>query len=194
MIAALIGWTLPKLTRMPVLLRIPNTPGRFVTGWFNPAQAFVAVSAAAVTAWVSLDSSFNGMGEGLTVVVLTGRWAAWPTALMLLGGTILMAWQTHGVWRATWQFSAMVAAVLLTSSAGWASLDAESPAFLGRELWLHRSITFMISTGMMTFMTGVGLPRTLPPTSDWITRARQAMPVFGCLFLLMMIAVLIQKV
>ena len=253
-IAALVGWALPKFRRVPVWLRIPTrsvsfdvaaarvsagnrnlalhsraqelprnsalesqateiatsksvsdqsvaplahaadyqSRARFTRDWFNLAQAFVAVSTAVVTAWVSLDFAFNRMGEELDAVFMTGRGAACPTALMLLGGAILMAWQTRGAWRATWQFAAMIAGVLLTSSLGWASLDGESQASLARDLWWHRSVTFMTSTGMMAFMTSIGLRRILPRASDWIARGRQAMPVFGGLFLLTVIAVLIQ--
>ena len=92
---------------------------------------------------------------------------------MLLGAAILMAWQSSGAWRAGWQFGAMAAGILLTSSFGLAHIDAasESP-------WLDRSVSLMISAGMMTLMTGIGLPRVFR-TSDWGARGRQAAPVFG---------------
>lgn len=193
LVAALIGWSLPRLKRIAVLLRISGMRVRWSTGWFNTAQALLAASTAVITAWISVDSSFDGMGEDVAWVTLPGRPAACGAALMLVGGSILMAWQTRGSWRAAWQYASMTAGVLLTSSVGWASLDAVSDPSLVRELWLHRSETLMITTGMMTFMATIGFPRILPRAGDWITRGRRAAPVFGCLALLMLLAVLLQK-
>ncbi len=193
LVTALVGWSLPRLKRVAVLLRISGTRDRWSTGWFSAAQAFLAASTAVITAWVSIDFSFDGMGKDVSWVALVGRSAACAAALMLVGGSILMAWQTRGAWRAAWQYAAMSAGVLLTSSVGWASLDAASDSSLVRELWLHRSETLMITSGMMTFMATIGFPRILPRAGDWITRGRRAAPVFGCLALLMLLAVLLQK-
>lgn len=193
LVSALAGWSLPRLKRIAVLLRMCGTPARGSTGWFNMAQAFLAASTAVITAWISVDFSFDGMGEDVAWIVVSGRQAACGAALMLVGGAIVMAWQTRGGRRAAWQYAAMTAGVLLTSSVGWASLDVASDAPLVPEIWLHRSMTLMITTGMMTFMAGIGFRGILPRSSDWITRGRRAAPVFGSLALLMLLAVLLQK-
>jgi hypothetical protein len=192
LVTALVGWCLGQFERVTRWLRIPNPPGRWWAGWFNPAQALLATVTAVLAVWVAIDFSFDGMGQGWALFGLTGRWSACPAGLMLLGGLILMAWQTRGTWRAVWQYAAMAAGVLLTSSVGWANLDAADYAPLAREAWLDRSVTLMISAGMMTLMTGIGLPRAFPRTSEWVTRGRRAAPAFASLALLMLLAVLIQ--
>jgi hypothetical protein len=45
---------------------------------------------------------------------------------------------------------------------------------------------------MMTLMTGIGLPRAFPRTSDWVIRGRRAAPAFASLALLILLAVLLQ--
>ncbi len=111
-----------------------------------------------------------------------------PSALMLLGASIVMAWQSTGRWRAAWQFTAMVAGLLFTVSVGWARIDAASKA-----PWLERSVDLTISTAMMTTMTRAGLSWGLPRQSDWIPRGRQASPAFAGAALLMFVVVLIQR-
>jgi hypothetical protein len=107
---------------------------------------------------------------------------------MLLGTSIVMAWQTSGTWRVGWQFAAMAAGVLLTASIGWARIAASA-----NHPWREREVCLLISAGMMTMMTWFGLSQGLPQQSDWIVRGRQAAPVFAGMALLLLASVLVQK-
>ena len=143
---------------------------------------------AVLVGWIATDFSFDGVGAGSALFGLAGRACACPSALMLLGASIVMAWQSTGWWRAAWQFAAMAAGVLFTTSIGLARIDAASEA-----PWLERTVNLMISTGMMTIMTWIGLPRGLPKESDWIPRGRQASPVFAAAALLLLATVVIER-
>jgi hypothetical protein len=112
---------------------------------------------------------------------------------MLIGAAIVMAWQSQGARRIAWQYAAMAAGVLFTSSLGWAQLDGTSEGSAGGAGWLQLSINLMISTAMMTMLTRYGLAKILPRSSDWVSRARRAVPIFGSLALFMFVIVLIQS-
>lgn len=212
--AAVLGWYLPRavvawdsnpgphrvaaivhrgLAHGVALLRIPPRPQPWPRMWFWGAQAILAGGEAALTAWVAIDFAFDGMGQGLALFGLAGRLSGCPAALMLLGAVILMAWQTDGVWRAGWQYAALAAGVLLTSSLGWAQLDPATAVQPGDSPWLHRSETLLISAAMMTLLTSFGLPRVLPRSGDWLTRARRAAPFFAGLVVLLVALVVWQK-
>jgi len=191
LVAALIGWGLNKLERAEgkpwghwtSKLRIPDAASRWSgQHWFHYSQALLAFTVACLTVWIAADVTFDGMGQGVALFGLSGRSAACPAALMLLGTAILMAWQSGCVWRAGWQYAALAAGVLFTTSLGWAMMDptAASP-------WLHRGGNLLISTSMMTVMTGVGLGRFLPRHSDWISRGRRAMPAFAMSALVLLV-------
>ncbi len=187
LIAALVGWVLFRFPNLVERLRIPNGADRWRGVWFRFSQAFLASVCVPLIMWIALDPQFDGMGEGHALLGLAGRLASCPAALILLGGCIVMAWQTTGRWRAGWQFASLAAGVLFTSVVGWARLEgtADSP-------WVHRCLNLLISFAMMTLLTRFGLARVLPHSGDWISRARQAAPVFGGLALLMIVLVLIQ--
>jgi hypothetical protein len=155
-------------------LRIPGGEQRWSSCWFFRAQLALVSTAAVITAWISLDLSFESMGADQALLGFSGRATSCPAALMLLGATIIMAWQSSGTRRAVWQFLALGAGVLFTCSIGWARSDATSGT-----PWRDYFLTLAVSTSMMTLMTGFGLARVLPRSGDWIVRARQAMPAFG---------------
>lgn len=188
LVAALLGWVLPRLRPIAVKLRIPAPLGRHSADWFHSLQALLALAVAGLTVYIAIDFSFDNMGKGVALFGLAGRWAACPAALMLVGTTILMAWQSRGRWRAGWQYGAMVAGMLFTSSLGWAALAATTPA-----PWHHRSVNLLVSASMMTLLTSVGLARVLPGQSDWIQRGRWAMPAFGGLALSLLAIVIAQR-
>jgi hypothetical protein len=188
MVAAFVGWGLPKLKRLPGRLGIPDQDSRWAVLWFTCAQAIVTVATSGAGLWVSLDFVFDGLGDDLTAVFLPGRGAACPSLLMLIGGTILMTWQTSGRWRAFWQYAALATGVLFTSSIGFARIDAAST-----DIWRDRGFALMISTGMMTLMTGFGLSRIAGRTSDWGPRGRTVMPLFAALFVLLGLTYLLQS-
>jgi hypothetical protein len=188
LVTALLGWAWPRILPVAMFLRVPVDCRWWSAPWFWCAQATFASLVAMLAGWVALDLSFCGMGQDLALFGLTGRGAAGPSALMLLGASILMAWQSKGAWRAGWQYGAMLVGVLLTSSVSWARIDPASD-----NLGFQRCVTLMISTGMMTLMTGIGLPRVFR-TSDWGLRGRQAAPIFAGVALLMLAFVLIDIV
>ena len=110
------------------------------------------------------------MGAGALLVpsalLLAGEIVA--AALMLVGVTVLMAWQTRDSARAAWQYAAMAAGVLLSSALGWALLDSHSGTPTGDAPWLHRGVSLMVSSAMMTLLAGFGLGQILPSGSDWV--------------------------
>jgi len=193
LVAALIGWSLPRMKPAWTALRIAHEGTRWPGHWFTPMQASLAVVAAALATWVAIDFSFDGMGSDLALFGLSGRLSSCPATLMLVGAAILMAWQTRGNARAGWQNAAMAAGVLFSSTLGWAMLDARSGTPTGDAPWLHRSVNLMVSAAMMTLLAGFGLGKVLPHGSDWIARGRRAVPAFGGLALLMLAVVLIQE-
>jgi hypothetical protein len=184
LVAAIVGWLIGR-PRLEAEFRNPVRDGR----WFMVAQALLMAVVAALAGWIAIDFSFDGIGAGSALFGFAGRSCACPVALMLLGASIVMAWQSNGGWRAAWQFTAMAAGILLTSSIGWVRIDAASKA-----PWFERWVVLMISTGMMAMMTWVGLSRGLPKKSDWIHRGRQASPYFGSAALLLLAIVLIERV
>ena len=135
LVTALLGWVLQKLPVVVTALRIPGDPGRWSSKWFCRSQAVLTAVAVLLTVWILLDSSFDGMGRGTALLGLSGRLTSCPAALMLVGTAILMAWQTRGGWRTAWQYTAMTAGVLFTSSIGWARLDVTAGA-LGQDVAL----------------------------------------------------------
>ena len=147
---------------------------------------------AALAVWLAIDFSFDGVGESVALFGWSGRSSGPPAALILIGAAIVMAWQTTGAWRAGWQYAAMAAGVLFTSSIGWAGIDAD-PA-TGDARWLHRSVNLLVSASMMTLLTSFGLARVLPRNSDWITCGRKARTAFAGLALLMLAIVLLLTV
>lgn len=185
-VAALMGWGVPYARQRGGVERNHRSSPH----WFAAAQAALFACCAALAAWVSLDFAFDGIGEGVALLGLAGRRAGCPASLMLLGAAVLMAWQTAGPVRAGWQYAALVAGVLFTSSLGWSGIDASTAGRTAAGAWLARGETLLISASMMTVMTGYGLARFLPADTDWIPRARRAMPVFAGVALLMLVLVL----
>jgi len=201
LVAALVGWLrIPRGTANTVgratdrlraiagRVRIPVSLGRQSADWFYGLQALLALAVAGLTICIAIDFSFDSLGKGVALFGLAGRWAACPAALMLVGTTILMAWQSRGRWRAGWQYAAMVAGMLFTSSLGWAALAATTPA-----PWHHRSVNLLVAASMMTLLTSVGLARVLSRDSDWIRRGHRAMPAFGGLALSLLAIVIAQR-
>ena len=193
LVAALLGWTLRSIKPVADALGTADASARSAGEWFPRSQALLAAAVAVLAAWIALDFTFDGMGEGIALLGWSGRRAGCPAALMLVGAAILMAWQTAGAWRAGWQYAALSAGVLFTSSLGWARLDSAVAHAAGDSPWLHRSLNLLISASMMTVLTRFGLARVLPRQSDWIPRARRVTPVFGGLALLLLAVVLLQK-
>jgi len=204
--AGALGWALPKMRRTRTLLRIPGEEGRWLVEWFAYAQAFLAAVAAGLAIWISIDYSLDGTGshralfdlterlEPVALFGVTGRRAGPSAALMLVGAAIVMAWQTRGRWRAGWQYAALAAGVLLSSSLGWMSLDATEGTPTGDFPWLHRSVNLMVSAAMVTLLAGFGLAKIFPAAADWIVRGRRAVPWLGGLALAMLAVILVQEI
>ncbi|MCH5375346.1 MAG: hypothetical protein JJ992_15345 [Planctomycetes bacterium] len=191
LVTALAGWSLPRLRRLVSIWRIPDQPSRWSRRWFDRAQLLLIAMTAALSAWISLDFSFDGTGQDVALFGLSGRATGCMAALMLVGASIVMAWQSTGRWRAVWQYAAMATGIVFTTSVGWARLDAVLYPASGTAAWHDRAESLMISAVMMTLLTRIGLPRVVPSGSDWIDRGRRATPFFGGLAVLMFLAVLV---
>ena len=124
---------------------------------------------ALLIAWILVDPAFDGMGEGIALLGLAGHRAANPAALMLLGATMLMAWQSSEPWRGRWQYAAFGAGLLFTTSLSWAGIEPGTA-----DTWHRRVVALLISTAMMTLLTRFGLARAIPRAGDWLVRARRA--------------------
>jgi len=186
-VTALLGWAFTGARR----LREIGPSTRPSPRWFVGAQAVLCAFCALVAIWVSLDISFDGMGRDVALFGLGGRRAGCSATLMLLGTAVLMAWQTAGPTRAIWQYAAFASGILFTSSLGWSRIEASAASGSPAGLWLARGETLLVSAGMMTLMTGYGLARFLPADTDWVPRARRAMPVCAAIALLMLVLVLL---
>jgi hypothetical protein len=188
LVSAAVGWLLPWIRPVAARLRIPDDGNRWSRRWFLPVQGLLAAVVVLLVVWVAIDFSFDGVGESVALFGIVGRAAICTTSLMLVGTAILMAWQSTGAWRTGWQYAAMAAGLLFTTSISWSRIgaDAEAP-------WVSRSLYLAISAGMMTLMTRIGFAMALPRKTDWIPRGRRAAPVFAILSLLMFAFVLIRK-
>jgi hypothetical protein len=188
LVAALAGWVPSRWPARGRHLRATerHRPGRDT--WFCTLQAILAAISLPLIVWIALDSRFDRMGEGHALLGLAGRLASCPAALILLGGTIVMAWQTVGRWRSAWQYSSFAAGVLFTTVIGWSRIDQASHA-----LWSQRFSNLMITAAMMTLLTRFGLSRVLPYSGDWLVRARRAAPAFAGLAVLMFLLALISR-
>ncbi len=197
-ITAAAGWTIRQTKPLWRTLRIPlQGPGadrpRFGTAWFPPLQAVLAGVGAMLAAWIAIDFGYDGVGEAEAWLGLAGRLAGIPGALMLLGAAILMAWQTRDAWRCGWQYAAFAAGLLLNACIGWALLDSAPDTSAGEAPWLHRSVALMVSAAMLGLVSSVGLAKVLPRSGDWLTAGHRATPVFGCLAVMVLVAVLVQE-
>lgn len=180
LVSALVGWALRRYPGISSRLRVPGGVERWSGTWFRWAQAALAAACVGVICWILIDPAFDSMGGDVALFGLSGRFTGCPAALMLLGTTIVMAWQTCDRWRAAWQYTALGMGVLFSCSIGWARLDA-----LSDEAWWRRGYYFLISISMMTLLTCFGLARVLPHSGDWLARARRAAPLLAALALLL---------
>jgi hypothetical protein len=193
LVMALGGWLTRAFSPVGARLRVPVSSRRFSTGSFCFCQAVLSGITMLQTVWISWDQAFDPIGVSHALFGLSGRLAACSMALMLLGATILMAWQTEGRWRAVWQSAALVSGLLFTSSFGWARIAAPADLNDVQQLWRQRALSVFVSASMLTVMTRFGLPLVLPGQSDWIRRARRGSPVFASLAVLALATFLIQS-
>ena len=129
LLAALLGWLIVKPQSVWRWLRVPCEPERWPNGWFMVFQSFLAAIAAGICVWVSIDFAFDELRRSIAVLTVAGRFEGVLGMAMLVGATILMAWQAprsdaaSNSWRQGWQSAAWAAALLLLSCIGWATLD-----------------------------------------------------------------------
>ncbi len=193
LLAALAGWLRRWAGPLRRVLRIPDRPAGWATGWFTPAQALLATALGAHVLWIAVDFRFNGCGQGLPLILFIGRGHATTAALMLLGGAIVMAWQYAGIRRRTWQYAAFALGLVFTSSIGLANLDAAPGTPSAALPWLHRSAIIMLSATMLTMLAAFGLRLVFSRQNDWLRAGRRASPITGCLALLALGATLVQE-
>jgi hypothetical protein len=192
LVAALLGWIAQQLrTREFRLIAAAGDP--WPPDWFQWAQTLLTLGTGFLAGWIALDFAFADIGLEQAVLGLAGRRAGCVASLMLVGTTILMAWQNRGRARNAWQFAALFSGVLFTATLGWSSIALPSAGDLRGSRWLLPSQNLLISLAMMTLMTGLGLRRVLPRGSDWVDRGRQAMPAFAGLAVLMLVIVVTLK-
>jgi hypothetical protein len=187
LVAALAGWAVQRRPQRGSSVTRADQSLRATEPWFCRMQACLAAVSAAMIIWILVDPAFAALGHDVALFGLAGRLTTCPAALMLVGATILMAWQTRAPWRGVWQYAALGAAVLFSTSVGWARLDPAADA-----LWYQRSKYVLISVSMMTLLTWFGLARVLPHSGDWITRARRVAPLFASLAALVLLLVIVR--
>ncbi|MEE8450865.1 MAG: hypothetical protein V3R99_03090 [Thermoguttaceae bacterium] len=188
LVAAVAGWLLPRIPQAWQALSIPAGEDRWSRQWFLTAQPILGALGVVLSVWISLDVSFDGVGEGLALFGMDGRMAGVAGLLIAVGTAIVMAWQTDGRWRRGWQCTSIVMGLLLNSSLGFARLDPT----LGAP-WLNRSVSLMVAAVMMTLLSSLGIGRIVSKGNDWIAAGRRMTPVMGGLALMMLVAVLAQE-
>lgn len=179
LVAALIGWALPRFPAGNRLARLPDSVASTCGRRFRIAQAVLFGIAVAGTLWIITDVRFDGIGTGQALLGLSGRRAGCPAALMLLGTAIVMSWQSPPSARGAWQCVAFFSGLLFTTSIGWSSPVITPPAG-GGSLWLHWSKTLWVTASMMTLMSSAGLARVFPTKTEWLASGRRVAPVFAC--------------
>ena len=155
-------------------------------------QGLMVSAVAILNIWIALDFGFDGYGKNIALFGLDGRLAGVTGELMVLGASIIMAWQSKSLWRTQWQYMSFIAGLLFLSSLRWAGIDPGiDPAKSGA--WLHRSVVLLVSSAMMTLLSSFGLRKVISSKSDWIATGKRMIPFFGGLAILMLGLVLAQE-
>jgi hypothetical protein len=179
LVAALGGWVLRSPGPLDKRLPVPTKRHPGNVGWFHVSQAVLLAIVTGQALWIAWDFSFDGIGHGVALFGLSGRMAVCSATLMMLGGAILMAWQSVGRRRTVWQFTALASGLFFTSSIGWSQMSDSAGQSVSFQAWQQRALTVAVSASMLTVMTRWGLARFLPRHTDWIVTARRASPYFG---------------
>jgi hypothetical protein len=209
--AACIAWAMPWITRRwPWLdwLGIPPRDDGRPMAAFHVLQAIGATVVFGLTLWIPLDPGNISLGLDTAWFNLVGWLAAPPTALMLLGATIVMASVAKhdanpiaaggspriGDTERAWQSAAFAAGLLLNCAVGWSTLDV-SPGTPGAEApWLLRGVTLLVGAAMLTLVSTVGLRRVLPRATRWHGTGREIAPAMAVIALVSLGAVMIGEV
>jgi hypothetical protein len=186
--AAGLGYLLSRLRGVCRLLRIPDDSNRWMTGWFPGVQAVLALVAAGLATWVTLDFRFDAIAHPL-VPAIAGRIAGGLAVACLLPAALLTVRLSTGEKRFAGQCAAIGLAVLTLSTSGWAWLDAALPL-----PWLHRAVILMVAAAMVTVGMGLALVRLPGAIGDWSAAARRMMPALGGLAVGMLALVFAQEV
>jgi hypothetical protein len=189
LIAAIIGYLLPKIRWICTRLQIPDYPERWPARWFMRSQMFAASAVAALNVWIALDFGFDGLGKGIALFGMSGRLLGITNILMILGASIVMAWQASHKWRIRWQYASFITGLLFLCTLRWAGINPTQP-----NLWLHRTIVLLISSAMLTLLCSFGLRKVISKQSDWIPAGRRMIPYFAGLAIFALFLVLIQAV
>ncbi len=190
LIAALLSWGIPRLRAGWMPSKFEGSQSLSSLG-FGICQASLIGVTAVLAGWVAWDVAFAEAGRGVALFGLAGRAAGATAALMLVGATIVMAWQSEAGWRRGWQYASMAAGVLFTSSSSAARAPVELLSTPGRFCVFFLQ-TWLVSLAMMVFLTRFGLARFLPSGNDWIKQGRRAAPVFAALAMFLLTLLLVQ--
>ncbi len=185
LLSAIVGRWLPRGKRIAERLGI-RSEGRWPVSWFPAAQMILALAAAGLSLWISLDTRFVAVGNPI-LAGLVGRPAGPLAIAMLLPAVLMMIHWTNGRSRSACQTAVFLLGLMLAAESGWAWLDPAIPA-----PWLHRTVVAMVAAVVMTLVAGLGVPR-LAPATDWTTAARRIAPWFGGLAFVSLAAVLVQE-
>ena len=211
LVAACIAWAMPWINRRwPWLdwLGIPSRENARPLTAFHVLQSLAAALVFVLAVWIPLDADNVNVGADTAWFGLIGWLAAPPTALMLLGVTIVMAAvakhdsisiggdgspQTGDVERG-WQCAAFAAGLLVNCAIGWATLDVTVGTPGQAAPWLHRGVTLLVGAAMLALVGAAGLRRFLPSATRWHGTGRDVAPAFGVLAAATLIAVFIGEI
>lgn len=174
---ACLAWTFTRNPRFADALGIRSSEveGQ-ARSWFASADTWLALIAAILGIWMSLDGDFT------TAARLAGPLAA---AVLVAGLVFLAEWARLREPNAASPFAAMPGSglryaalalgTLAVAELGWALVDA--PEHTTAWVVLHRTVLLMVSFATMTVVYGVFLVKRLP--AIWGDSARRAGPILG---------------
>jgi hypothetical protein len=166
----------PRLAwlRLGRWLAIPRRVDRWPTAWYWPIQVLLGGTAAALSVWLCLSpgSREEQLAGPLTVALL-----------------LPAAWLSAAAGRPRAQDAVLALGVLLAVELSWLGVDAESPS-----AWLDRTGLLLAACAFLMLVYAFALPRLVPESSGWPSRARKAAAALAVLALPLVVAVLTQEV
>ena len=185
LVAALAGWLLPKAGNLWRAMRITGNPTSWPRPWFHVCQTGLIGLSALLAAWISISFRFDSIGQDTAVLGLAGRWCGVATALIVLGATIVMAWQSRAT--ATLGEKIGTGTSQLPESAAWAwSKLGASPVFSpARQAWQAAALwAGLLLNAALGFAGLDATPDTVTAETPWLHRSVTLLIAAGMLTLL----------